>query len=60
MSILPSRETARMFLNLSLKNCEKLFGGGHDHFEGKGVSATKINVNFFVRNEISNIFHMTI
>ncbi len=27
---------------------------------GRGCIATKININFFVRNEVFNIFHITI
>ncbi len=54
MSTLSSRKTLRMFLNLCSKNCEKSFEGGHARL------ATKININFFVRNEDLNIFHITI
>ncbi len=60
MSILSSRETSWMFFNLCWKNCEKLFVGGHDHFQGKRCLATKINVDFFVRNEVLNILHITV
>ncbi len=60
MSILSSRKTSRMLFNLCWKNCEKQFVWGHDHFEGKGCLATKINTNFFERNEVLNIFHITI
>ncbi len=50
-----------MFFNLCWKNCEKPFVEGHDHFEWKGVSGViKININFFVRNEVLNIFYVTI
>ncbi len=35
--------------------------GGHHHFKGKGgVWRPKININFFVRNEVLNIFRVTI
>ncbi len=47
VSILSSNKTSWMFFNLRLKNWEKLFVGGHDHFEGKGRLATKININLF-------------
>ncbi len=61
MSILSSRKTLRMFFNLCWKNCEKSFMGGHDHFEGlRGCLVTNININFFVRNEVLNIFRTTI
>ncbi len=60
MSILSSRKTLRMFFNLCWKICEKPFVGEHDHFEERGCLATKINIMFFVRNEVSNIFHITI
>ncbi len=49
-----------MFFNLCWKNCGKSFVGGHVNFDGKGCLATKININFFVRNEVLNIFHTTI
>ncbi len=34
--------------------------GVHDHFKERECLATKINVNFFVRDEVLNIFHVTI
>ncbi len=60
MSILSSKKTSRMFFNLCWKNCTKPFMRGHDHFEGKVCPITKININFFVRNEVLNIFYKTI
>ncbi len=59
-SILSSRKTSQMFFDLYWKNCEKPFVGVHDLFERKRSWATKININFFVKNEVSNIFHITI
>ncbi len=60
MSIFSSRKTLRVFFDLCWKNCEKPFVWGQDHFEGKECLATKININFFVRNEFLNIFRITI
>ncbi len=48
-----------MFFNLRWKNCEKSFVGGRDHFE-KGVAGDKNQYEHFARNEILNIFHLTI
>ncbi len=56
---LSNGKTSLMFFNLYRKNWEKPFVGGHDHFEGKGCPATKININFFVGKEVLNIFHVT-
>ncbi len=44
----------------SEKNVKNLFVGGHDRFEGRVHLATKINITFFVRLEVLNIFHLTI
>ncbi len=33
--------------------------GGHDRFEGRGASGTKINITFFVGIDVLNIFHLT-
>ncbi len=49
MSILLSRKTLRMFFNLCWKNFEKSFMGGHDHFEGKGVSGNKNKYKLFCK-----------
>ncbi len=35
------------------------FVGGHDHFEGRGRLAIKINITFFVGINVLNIFHLT-
>ncbi len=59
-SMLLNNKTSWMFFNLHWKNCEKPFVGGHDRFEGTGRLATKINITFFVRNEVLNTFHLTI
>ncbi len=60
MSIFSSRKTLWIFFNLCWKNSENPFVGGHDHFEGKGCLVTKININYFARNKVLNIFHVTI
>ncbi len=39
------------------KNCEKSYVRGHGRFEVKGRPLTKINITFFVGNEILNIFY---
>ncbi len=56
-SILLSRKTLWMLLNLCRKNCEKPFS---DQFEGRVVSNEKNQYKFFLRNEVLNIFCVTI
>ncbi len=49
LSILLSRKTSLMFFSLFWKNCEKPFAGGHDHFEGKGLSGNKNQYKLFCK-----------
>ncbi len=60
MSILSSRKTLWMFFNLCWKNCENHLWEDMTILRGSGRLTTKINVNFFVRIEFLNIFHITI
>ncbi len=60
MCILLSRKPSWMFINLCWKNCKKQFMGGNGHFARKGCLVTKIDINFFVWNEVLNISHITI
>ncbi len=45
---------------LSEKTAKNPSVGGDDRFEGRGRLGTTINVTFFVRIEVLNIFHLTI
>ncbi len=38
----------------------KTVSGGEVSFEGKGCLATKMNITFFMGNEVLNIFPLTI
>ncbi len=60
MRILSSRKTSPMFFNLRWKNYKNHLWEDMTILKGSGCLVTTINFNFFVRNEVLNIFHITI
>ncbi len=60
MSILSSRATSQMSFSLWWKSAENHLWEEMIILRGRGCLVVKINTNFFVRNEVLNIFHITI
>ncbi len=56
MSIRSSKKTSRMFFNLCWKTAKTYLWGHMTILRGRGCLVTKINTNFFVRNEVLSIF----